>query len=177
MKLFVLGMLLLAACSATPDRDDGKPSPKEKVGIAPAPVGSDAAVFLRVREEGNMLVAEVVTRSTPALSGAALRLSFPSWLRFDQRDEASGWSADSVHHTKVGIANEVILVDTVKAKRAGHRAPAAGAESVLTTLYFTRDAQPAGELGALAFVPLRSELRDVEGKPVPVRYYDQAFSR
>jgi hypothetical protein len=168
--------LLLAGCSSSSAQDDSK-QPTTPVVIAPPAAGTDAAVFVRTHTEGNLLVAELVTRATPDLSGAALRVAFPVWLHFDHRDDASGWTAESVHHTKIATDHSVVLVDTRKGTGVAHAAPAAGADAVLTTLYFTQDPLPAGDLGALTIVPLRSELRDARGKPVAVRYYDQTFTR
>lgn len=176
MKAIAIAMLLVGCSSAAEDRKEGDGPPNPVGVVAPTP-GTDAAVFVRSKVDGDLIVAEIVTRATPDLSGAALRVSFPPWLRFDHRDEASGWAAGAVHHTKVGPEREVILVDTVKGRTIGHAAPAADDETVLTTLYFAHDAQPATNAGALSIVPLRSELRDAAGKPVAVRYYDQAFSR
>ena len=174
MKALLFTMLLVA-CSSDEPAAKGEDTPPP-VSVTPPTPGTDAAVFVRARVEGDRVVAEIVTRATPALSGAALRLSFPAWLRFERRDEASGWSAAAVHHTKVGPDREVILVDTVKGPGIGHAAPSGG-ESVLTTLYFLRDAQPPANAGALGFAAQRCELRDAEGKPVPVRFYDQPFTR
>ncbi len=174
MKAIVLAALLVA-CSSDEPVAKGKGTPSVPVILMPPATGTDAAVFVRSSVVGDRIVAQIVTRSTPDLSGAALRVSFPSWLRFDRRDDESGWSAATVHHTKVGPEREVIWVDTTKGAQKGHDAPAAGGESVLTTLYFAHDAQPAAGAGALVIVPQRSELRDAAGKPVAVRYYDQAF--
>ncbi len=143
---------------------------------APPPSGTDAAVFIRARVDGGTLVAEIVTRATPALSGVALRLSFPSGLSLDRREPDSGWIAQSVHHTKVE-QQEVVLADVRKGKGVAHAAPPANGETVLTTLYFTRSAATPAAAASLQFITARSELRDENGKIVPVRFYDQALGR
>lgn len=174
-RISLLCAALLLACS-NDDKGAGT-TPSGPVGVSPPSAGSDAAVFVRARLEGETVIAEIATRATPALSGAALRVAFPSWLRFDRRDPDSGWSAESVHHTKLGTDSEVVIADTRKGKGIAHPAPAADGETVLTTLYFTRTSPPPAEPGALRLVPARSELRDAEGNVVAATYYDQPFSR
>ena len=175
MKLApLLAAAFLVACSSSGDDDAAKNGP---VVVPPPPPGAvdgtDAAVFVRARVEGDTVIAEIATRATPGLSGAALRVAFPTWLRFDRRDPDSGWSAESVHHTKVSARSEVVLADTRLGKGTAHDAPGAGTSTVLTTLYFTRIATPTA--GALRIVPARSELRDAEGTIVPAAYYEQTL--
>lgn len=180
MKYPLLLAALLLGCSSSPsdggDRGGSSGTPTAPITVPPPAAGSDAAVFVRARIEGDSIVAEIVTRATPGLSGAALRLAFPSWMQLDRREPDTRWVAQSVHHTKTD-ANEVVLADLKTGKGIAHPAPPNDGESILTTLYFTRTSAPEGDPGVLHLVPARSELRDGDGKIVPVRFYDQTFAR
>lgn len=165
MKYFVLSTLCaislgLAGCSeSTPEG----PGPLRAENEA-RPAGP--SVTLETRVEGDRIFVDVVAHDVPDLSGAALRIAHPAWAKLEGREVGKGWTSEALHLVKNVNDTEIALADTIVGKKVAH--PGGASQKLATITLRGASSAPQSDLGGLAIVGIRSELRDKEGAVVKV---------
>ena len=165
MTSFVLSILCatsigLVGCSeSTPEG----PGPLRAENEA-RPAGP--SVTLETRVDGDRILVDVVAHDVPDLSGAALRITHPAWAKLEGREVGKGWAPEALHLVKNVNDTDIALADTIVGKKVAH--PGGASQTLATLTLRGASSAPQADLGGLAIVGVRSELRDKEGAPVKI---------